>query len=67
MGLLIIDAIFMIKSIFSVDLDESGWALIPFLVIALVLLNLVIFATVGFVRNHRPGHETSMTSHTRAA
>jgi len=67
MGLLIIDGIFLLKSVFSIELDESGWALIPFLVIALAIFNLAIFAAVRFAQNHRPGHDASMTSHTRAA
>lgn len=49
------------------DMDESGWALIPFLVIAIGVLNLAIFGAVRFVRNHRPRHDAAMTSHTSAA
>jgi hypothetical protein len=67
MGLLIIDAIFILKSVFSVELDESGWALIPFLVIALGIFNLAIFFAVRFVRNHRPGHAAALKSHSSAA
>jgi hypothetical protein len=67
MGLLIIDGIFLLKSVFSVELDASGWALIPFLIIALAVFNVVILLAVRFVRNHRPGHETNIASHTRVA
>jgi hypothetical protein len=54
-GLLILDAIFVTKAITSVNMDESGWALVPFLVIGLVLFNAVILLGVRWIHNrHTP-------------
>ena len=64
-GLLLIDGIFLLKALVSVDMDESGWTLVPFLIVGVVIFNLAIFGVVRFVRNHR--HDATMTSQTSAA
>jgi hypothetical protein len=52
-GLLLINAIFVLKSVYSVELDESGWSLIPFLGVALVIFNAVVLYVVYLVRRRR--------------
>lgn len=56
-GLLIIDGIMVIKSVYSVDLDESGWTLIPFLVMGIVVFNVVILYAARVLRNRRHSAE----------
>jgi hypothetical protein len=50
-GLLLIHGIFVLKSIYSVKLDKSGWALIPFLIVALVIFNATVLYIVHLIRN----------------
>ncbi|MBC7810767.1 MAG: hypothetical protein H7175_06460 [Burkholderiales bacterium] len=58
-GLLLIDGIFVLKSVYSVELDKSGWALIPFLIVALVIFNAVVLYIVRLIRNRLQNHPAS--------
>jgi hypothetical protein len=66
LGLLIIDGIFVLKTLFSVDLGESGWSLVPFLIMGLIVFNAVVLFAVRFARSYRQTHVLTPSTHQAA-
>ncbi len=67
MGLLLIDAIFVLKAVYSVALGESGWALVPFLVVGCAVFNVVVLYVVRLVRNRLHHNEKPLVASNHAA
>jgi hypothetical protein len=67
MGLLLLDGIFILKSVYSVELDESGWALVPFLIVAVAVFNVGILFIVRWVRNRFHHHENALVAEGKSA
>lgn len=60
-GLLIVDAIFIVKAVGSLGIDQSGWSLIPFLVVAIIVFNIAILAAVRYLRTRREHRDTAIS------